>query len=97
MTILKIKMFPDKILRQKAEHIKNIDKEILKLLDNMAETMYNALGIGLAANQVGYHMFDRRMESAVLPYCKDNNIEMLWNLGGGKIQSSSDLIEQIKR
>ena len=28
----------------------------------------------MAANQVGYHMFDRRMESAVLPYCKDNNI-----------------------
>ena len=53
MTILKIKMFPDKILRHKAEHIKNIDREILKLLDNMAETMYNAPGIGLAANQVG--------------------------------------------
>ena len=28
----------------------------------------------MAANQVGYHMFDRRMESAVFPYCKDNNI-----------------------
>ncbi len=28
----------------------------------------------LAANQVGYHMFDRRMESKVLPYCLDNNI-----------------------
>jgi aryl-alcohol dehydrogenase-like predicted oxidoreductase len=28
----------------------------------------------IAANQVGYHMFDRRMESAVLPYCKENNI-----------------------
>jgi len=28
----------------------------------------------MAANQVGYHMFDRRMETAVLPYCKDNNI-----------------------
>jgi aryl-alcohol dehydrogenase-like predicted oxidoreductase len=28
----------------------------------------------MAANQVGYHMFDRRMESAVLPYCKENNI-----------------------
>ena len=28
----------------------------------------------MAANQVGYHMFDRRMESAVLPYCQDNNI-----------------------
>ena len=28
----------------------------------------------LAANQVGYHMFDRRMERDVLPYCLDNNI-----------------------
>ena len=28
----------------------------------------------MAANQVGYHMFDRRMESAVLPYCQDNKI-----------------------
>ena len=28
----------------------------------------------LAANQVGYHMFDRRMESKVLPYCLDKNI-----------------------
>ncbi len=28
----------------------------------------------LAANQVGYHMFDRRMESAVLPYCLDKKI-----------------------
>ena len=28
----------------------------------------------LAANQVGYHMFDRRMESGVLPYCLDKKI-----------------------
>ena len=28
----------------------------------------------LAANQVGYHMFDRRMESKVLPHCLDKNI-----------------------
>ena len=28
----------------------------------------------MAANQVGYHMFDRRMGSVVLPYCKENNI-----------------------
>ena len=28
----------------------------------------------LAANQVGYHMFDRRMESRVLPYCLKNKI-----------------------
>lgn len=28
----------------------------------------------LAANQVGYHLFDRRAEQAVLPYCRANNI-----------------------
>ncbi len=28
----------------------------------------------LAANQVGYNMFDRRMESAVLPYCQEQSI-----------------------
>ena len=28
----------------------------------------------LAANQVGYHLFDRRVEKAVLPYCRANNI-----------------------
>jgi len=28
----------------------------------------------LTANQVGYHMFDRRMEAAVLPYCAQENI-----------------------
>ena len=27
----------------------------------------------IAANQVGYHMFDRRMEAAVLPWCLENN------------------------
>lgn len=26
-------------------------------------------------------------------YCKQNNIEMIWNLGGGKIQSSSELLK----
>jgi aryl-alcohol dehydrogenase-like predicted oxidoreductase len=28
----------------------------------------------LAANQIGYHMFDRRMEAAVLPYCLEHKI-----------------------
>ena len=53
MTVLNIKMFPDKILRQKAEPVNIIDAEILEILENMSETMYNAPGIGLAANQVG--------------------------------------------
>ena len=30
-------------------------------------------------------------------YCNENNIETLWELGGGKIQSSSDLIKDSKK
>lgn len=28
--------------------------------------------------------------------CEDLNIEMLWNIGGGKIRSSSDLVKEVK-
>lgn len=41
------------ILRQKTKEVKNLDGSILKLIDDMFETMSFADGIGLAANQVG--------------------------------------------
>lgn len=44
---------PDKVLRTKSDAVDRIDGEILSILDNMAETMYAAPGIGLAAIQVG--------------------------------------------
>jgi peptide deformylase len=53
MTIYDILTLPNKILREKSEPIKNIDEEIKAILNNMAETMYAAPGIGLAAVQVG--------------------------------------------
>jgi peptide deformylase len=53
MALLEILTFPDAVLRQKAEVVEVVDDEICKLIDDMAETMYNAPGIGLAANQVG--------------------------------------------
>jgi peptide deformylase len=53
MTILDICAYPEKVLRQRAEPITSIDEEISRLADHMAETMYDAPGIGLAANQVG--------------------------------------------
>jgi len=43
----------DPILRQKALPVKNINANIHKLLNNMAETMYDAKGVGLAAPQIG--------------------------------------------
>ena len=53
MTILDIRLIPDPVLRKKAEEVEGPSDEIITLLDDMAETMYNAPGIGLAANQVG--------------------------------------------
>ncbi len=51
--MLEIKVYPDGILRKKAKDVEKIDDRIVKLLDEMAETMYQFNGIGLAAEQVG--------------------------------------------
>lgn len=53
MAKLKIYTFPDLVLTQKAKPIERIDKSYYQLADDMLETMYDAPGIGLAANQVG--------------------------------------------
>ncbi|MCX8026377.1 MAG: peptide deformylase [Thermodesulfovibrionales bacterium] len=53
MSILKIYTYPDDVLKERAEEVKDIDGSIKKLIDDMVETMHNASGIGLAANQVG--------------------------------------------
>ena len=53
MSVLEIKLIPDPILREKAEPVKVITNDVISILNDMAETMYNAPGIGLAANQVG--------------------------------------------
>lgn len=41
------------VLRDKTEDIKEINQDTIDFINNMIETMYNADGIGLAANQVG--------------------------------------------
>jgi len=53
MALLPILLFPDKRLREKAKPVEKITPEIQTLIDDMAETMYAAPGVGLAANQVG--------------------------------------------
>ncbi len=53
MAILDICIYPDPVLRKKAADVDRIDGELVKLIDDMAETMYEAPGVGLAANQVG--------------------------------------------
>ena len=53
MAILPILEYPHADLKTKAKPVEEIDADILRLVDDMAETMYAAPGIGLAANQVG--------------------------------------------
>ncbi len=53
MSILKILTYPDKFLRQPTKPVENIDGEVQKIIDDMADTMYEAPGVGLAAIQVG--------------------------------------------
>ena len=50
---LKILRFPSPILRKKAKAVKKVTPQIVKLIDDMIETMHAAPGIGLAAPQVG--------------------------------------------
>ena len=53
MAKLPIILFPDPILRRAALPVEHIDDGMLRLLDDMFETMYRAPGVGLAAPQVG--------------------------------------------
>jgi len=53
MSIVPITMCGDKILRKKAVKIHEIDDSIVGTIADMFETMRNASGIGLAANQIG--------------------------------------------
>ncbi len=53
MAVLPIRVAGDPILRQKAKRVRTIDDSIQKLIDDMIDTMREAPGVGLAANQVG--------------------------------------------
>ena len=53
MAVLPIRIAGDPVLRQKAKRVRTIDDSIQKLIDDMIETMRDAPGVGLAANQVG--------------------------------------------
>ncbi|HLB05853.1 MAG TPA: peptide deformylase, partial [Thermodesulfobacteriota bacterium] len=53
MSILNIIKYPDPILKKKSEPVREITPEIQRFIDDMAETMYAAPGVGLAAPQVG--------------------------------------------
>jgi peptide deformylase len=55
MAILKILQYPDERLHKVARPVEKVDESTRKLVRDMAETMYSAPGVGLAATQVDVH------------------------------------------
>ena len=55
MALREILIWPDPRLKQKAKPVGAVDAATRRLCDDMAETMYESNGVGLAAPQVGVH------------------------------------------
>ena len=68
MAVLEILHHPDPRLRQKAKPVTVFDDALQKLIADLFETMYDAPGVGLAANQVG---IDKRL--AVMDCAEDKS------------------------
>jgi peptide deformylase len=53
MAVLSVRKYGDPVLRRRAPEVTAITPEIRRLVDDMIETMYDEVGIGLAAPQIG--------------------------------------------
>jgi len=53
MAIYPIRVFGDPVLRMETKRVENIDEKVHTLVRDLIETMYEAPGVGLAANQIG--------------------------------------------
>jgi peptide deformylase len=53
MAILKVRRYGDPVLRQRAAPVESVTDELRQTIADMVDTMYEEVGIGLAAPQVG--------------------------------------------
>ncbi len=53
MAVLPIRLYGDPVLTKKAAEVEKVDESVLKLVQDMFDTLHKAEGLGLAANQVG--------------------------------------------
>jgi peptide deformylase len=53
MAVRDLKIYPDPILRQTCEKVEVFGKELDRILDDLAQSMYAHKGVGLAAVQIG--------------------------------------------
>lgn len=74
MTVQRIRLFGDPVLRTAADTVTDFDKELRTLVADLAETMLDAPGVGLAAPQIGvglrvftYHLDDEQSGHLINP------------------------------
>ena len=84
MALLPIIHVPDDVLRQMAKPVTEVTSATRKLLDDMAETMYDAPGMGLAANQIG------SLERLIVMDCGEDDAPELWQMINPEIIWQSD-------
>ena len=53
MSSYSVRTYGDPVLKQSARDVQNVDGALIRLVDDMVDTMYDAIGAGLAAPQVG--------------------------------------------
>ena len=71
MALRKIIYIEDELLRKHSRKVEQFDDRLFRLLDDMAETMYEANGVGLAAPQVAV------LRRAIVMDCGDGLIELI--------------------
>ena len=84
MALLPIIHVPDTVLRQTAQPVRDITDATRQMLDDMAETMYDAPGIGLAANQIG------SLDRLIVMDCGSDEAPELWQMINPEIIWSSE-------
>ena len=77
MSVLEIKKYPSRILKQKAAALREISGKTARMLHDMVDTMYIANGIGLAAPQIG--MLERVIVVDIDPENRGKNLLKLIN------------------
>ena len=77
MAIREILLFPDPVLRRVARPVESFDEPLHSLVQDLAETMYHAPGVGLAAPQVGVEL--RVAVVDVAPRTPESRLHVLVN------------------
>lgn len=87
MAILPIVKFGDPALRLQVTPVTKFDKELGKLVDSMVDTMYDAPGVGLAANQIG-------VIKSLFVMDTDDELEIFTNPKIISLSEETDVVEE---